>query len=165
MFKKPLILAMLAIVLTAGCTSGSKETKLAVSSAAPDFSLQDLSGRSVRLSDLKGKVVLVEFWATWCPPCRASIPALERLHRTYNPRGLVVLGVSLDEGGWDSVKSFAAEHGISYPVLKGSADLSAKYLVRAIPALFLVNKEGLISQRYVGDEHEDALDKDIRALL
>jgi peroxiredoxin len=163
MFKKTLILAILALVVTAGCTSGSRE-KLAVSSPAPDFALQDLSGRSVRLSDLKGKVVLVEFWATWCPPCRASIPALERLHRTYNEKGLVVLGVSLDDG-WESVKPFAAEHGISYPVLKGSKDLSAQYLVRAIPTLFLVNKEGLIAQRYVGDEHGDALDKDIRALL
>jgi peroxiredoxin len=156
---------MLALAVIAGCTSGSKEMKVSASSTAPDFALQDLSGRSVRLSDLKGKVVLVEFWATWCPPCRASIPGLERLHKTYNQRGLVVLGVSLDEGGWESVKSFATEQGISYPVLKGTTDLSAKYLVRAIPTLFLVNKDGLIAKQYVGDEHVDALDKDIRALL
>ena len=161
MFKKAMVLMVLTLAVAAGCTRGEQKGKTAL---APDFTLQDLSGGNVRLSDLKGKVVLVEFWATWCPPCRASIPSVEHLHQTYAQKGLVVLGVSLDEE-WDSVRSFAQKNGISFPVLRGTEDVSSKYSVRVIPTVFLVNKEGLIAKKYIGGEDEETIEKDLRSML
>lgn len=157
------IVGLLCAVLIAGCTRKEQSTSKA---AAPDFTLQDLAGKDVRLADLKGKVVLVEFWATWCPPCRESIPGMERLHASYKDKGLVTLGISLDdEEEWEDVRKFAAEHGISYPVLKGNEDVSEKFLVRVIPTVYLVNREGIIAKQYVGGGIDEALEKEIRALL
>jgi len=161
MSRKSVALIFLVLSLAAGCTKGEKPVRI---SQAPDFTLQDLSGRSVRLSDLRGKVVLIEFWATWCPPCRASVPVIERLHKTFAGQGLVVLGISIDEQ-WDAVRSFAREKGISYAVLKGNDEVSAQYMVRLVPTMFLVGKDGMIARQYVGGEEEDALAKDVRSML
>jgi thiol-disulfide isomerase/thioredoxin len=160
MFRKVLVLSIMVVALFFGCT-----TKNERSAAASDFTLQDLNGKTVKLSDFKGKPVLIDFWATWCPPCRASIPGIEKLHKTYSGRGLVVLGVSLDQGGWDSVKSFAAEAGITYTVLKGTDDVASQYQVRTIPMLVIMNKEGKIVKRYLGVGEDDELEKDIKSVL
>jgi thiol-disulfide isomerase/thioredoxin len=119
----------------------------------------------VKLSDQKGKVVLVEFWATWCPPCRESIPTLEKLHKQYADRGLVILAVSVDEGGWDAVKKFVAEHKMTYPVLKGTDDVTQKYMVRLIPSMFLVDKAGNTKKQFMGGGNDDKLEEEIKALL
>jgi thiol-disulfide isomerase/thioredoxin len=161
MFRKVLSIVVLCAALLSGCTNREKKSSV----AAPDFTLQDLSGKSVSLAGLRGKVVLLEFWATWCPPCRASIPAIERLYKTYGSNGLVVLGISLDEGDWDSVKSFTSEYGITYPVLKGTEDVSEKYLVRTIPLLVVVNKDGMITRQFLGDGNEEVIEKEIKTLL
>ena len=160
MFRKALVLSVLVAALLFGCTARN-ETSAAVS----DFKLQDLNGKTVKLSDFKGKPVLLDFWATWCPPCRAAIPGLEKLHKNYSGKGLVVLSISLDEGDWDSVKSFAAEHGITYPVLKGTEDVSSQFQVRTIPMLVIINKEGKIVKRYLGYGDDDELEKDIKTVL
>jgi len=162
MLKKSVLIGMVVLGLAAGCTRSGND---AATAAAPDFMLQDLAGKHVRLADLKGSVVLVEFWATWCPPCRESIPGMERLNKAYRDKGLVVLGVSLDTSGADTVKSFVRESGISYPILQGSEEVASKYMVRAIPAMFLVNKEGMIARQYLGGAEGDTLEKDIKALL
>ncbi len=162
MSKKILFASMVALALLAGCTSKEKE---AASAAAPDFTLQDLSGKKVTLSGLKGSVVLLEFWATWCPPCRESIPGIERLHKAYGGKGLTVLAISYDEGGWDKVRDFIAEHKITYSVLKGTDDVSTKYLVRMIPAMYLVDKQGIIKKQFLGGGNDDELEKEIKALL
>jgi len=91
MFRRAGIAILAVLAITAGCTSGEKMNPV---SPAPDFSLQDLSGQHVRLADLKGKVVLVEFWATWCPPCRTSIPHLTEVQKKFKDKGVVVLGIS-----------------------------------------------------------------------
>jgi len=161
MFKKFLILSAIAVALLTGCTKSDGSG----APAASDFSLQDLNGKTVKLSDFKGKPVLIDFWATWCPPCRASIPAVEKLYKTYSSKGLVVLGVSLDQGGWDSVKAFATEYGITYSVLKGTEDVASQYQVRTIPMLVIMDKDGKIVKRYIGMGDDDALDKDIQAVL
>lgn len=132
---------------------------------AADFKLQDLSGKSVKLSDFRGRPVLLDFWATWCPPCRESIPAIEKIHENYNGRGLVVLGISVDEGGWDSVSAFVQQNRITYPVLKGTDNVSSEYQVRTIPMAILLNRDGKIVKRYLGFGGEDELEKDIKALL
>jgi thiol-disulfide isomerase/thioredoxin len=161
MFKNLLTAAIVILALLPGC---SKE-KGSSPGVAPDFTLQDLSGKKVTLSGLKGSVVLLEFWATWCPPCRASIPGIERLHKTYGNKGLTVLAISFDEGGWDKVRDFVAEHKITYSVLKGTDDVSAKYLVRMIPAAYLVDKQGIIRKQYMGAGSDEELEKEIKALL
>jgi peroxiredoxin len=162
MLKKILMASVIAAALLAGCTDRKAP---AGGSMASDFTLQDLNGKSVRLSDMKGKVVLLEFWATWCPPCRASIPGLEKIHQTYKDKGLVVLAVSMDEGGWDSVKAFAKQYGITYTVLKGDDDVATKYQVRSIPMMLVLDKTGKIARRYLGMGSDEALEEDIKAVL
>jgi thiol-disulfide isomerase/thioredoxin len=161
MFIKKPALFLIVFVLLFGCTNKSERT----ADAASDFILQDLSGKNVKLADFKGKPVLIDFWATWCPPCRDSIPGIEKLHKSYSGKGLVVLGISLDQGGWDDVKSFIAEYGITYPVLKGTEDVAAHYQVRTIPMLVIVDKEGKIYKRYLGFGDDEQLEKDIQSVL
>jgi peroxiredoxin len=162
MFNRLFAVSLLTAALLFGCTDKSARTG---GDAASDFTLQDMSGKNVRLSDYKGRVVLLDFWATWCPPCRASIPGLEKLHKAYKDKGLVVLAVSLDMGGWDSVKSFIRDNGITYQVLKGTDDVSDQYQVRTIPMILVLNKEGRITKRYLGFGSEEDLEKDIKAAL
>ncbi len=161
MSRKILLLSVLVIAFSFSCTSKSDHSP----AIASDFKLQDLSGKAIALSDFKGKAVLLDFWATWCPACRASIPSIQRLHKNYSGKGLVVLGISTDQGGWDSVKSFVTEYGMTYTVLKGSDAVFSSYQVRSIPMAVLVNKEGRIVKRYLGFGGEDDLEKDVKSVL
>ncbi len=122
-----------------------------VGKPAPDFKLKDLNGRYVRLSDYRGHVVLIDFWATWCPPCQATIPELVSVEKKYRDKGIVVLGISVDEGA-DAAKlaAFSKEHKMNYPVLLGSEAVQDVYNVRGIPMIVLVGKEGKIQERYMG---------------
>jgi peroxiredoxin len=162
MVKRILAALILTLSILSGCTNRNVPYG---GSTAADFTLPDLNGNKVKLSDYKGKVVLLEFWATWCPPCRASIPGIEKLHETYKNKGLAVLAVSLDEGGWDTVKSFVQKNGITYLVLRGSDEVAEKYQVRTIPLIVILDKEGKISKRYLGFGNEEDLEKDIKAVL
>jgi thiol-disulfide isomerase/thioredoxin len=161
MFTKKPVLFVLLFLLLFSCTNKNERA----TDAASDFKLQDLDGKTVKLSEFKGKPVLIDFWATWCPPCRASIPGIEKLHKSYSGKGLVVLGISLDQGGWDSVKEFVTESGITYTVLKGTEDVASKYQVRTIPMLVIVDKEGKVYKRYLGFGDDDQLDKDVKSVL
>lgn len=158
-----MLLAALTLSILTGCPR--QEERQAKRVAAPDFTLQDLAGEDVRLTDLKGSVVLLEFWATWCPPCREAIPGIERLHEAYREKGLAVLGISMDDGEWDDVREFAKEYRIEYPVLRGNEDVSTKYMVRVIPTIYLVDRSGNIAKQFVGGGNEAELEKAIRALL
>ena len=162
MVKRILAALILIMSILSGCTNRNVPYG---GSTAADFTLQDLNGNKVKLSDYKGKVVLLEFWATWCPPCRASIPGIEKLHETYKNKGLAVLAVSLDEGGWDTVKSFVQKNGITYLVLRGNEEVAEKYQVRTIPLILILDKDGKISKRYLGFGSEEDLEKDIKAVL
>jgi thiol-disulfide isomerase/thioredoxin len=161
MHKRVLVLFVVVLLLGIGCTKKDQPA----GGSAPNFTLEDIAGNAVNLADLKGKVVMLDFWATWCPPCRASIPGLERLHRTYGPKGLVVLAISLDQGDWDSVKSFLAEYGITYTVLKGTEEVSDRYMVRSIPMIVMVDREGSVRKRLIGYGVEEEVEKEIKALL
>jgi peroxiredoxin len=137
-------------LFAAGC--GSSSSPSAPPSArpqAPEFTLSALSGGSVSLSQHRGKPVLVDFWATWCPPCRQSIPALKQLYADYTGR-IEILGVSLDEDP-EAVRDFVREQGLTYPILLGAAsDVSDRYAVQGIPALFLLDKDGKVVRRWIG---------------
>jgi peroxiredoxin len=161
MLRTILLSSVLAMALLFGCTEKSGQSD----AVAVDFTLQDMSGKNVKLSDYRGKVVLLEFWATWCPPCRASIPGIEKIHQSYKGKGLVVLAVSMDEGEWSSVKAFMKDYGITYSVLKGTEDVAVQYRVRTIPLLFILDREGKIAKRYPGFSIEEDLENDIKAIL
>src|SRR5512138_1648113 len=98
----------------AGLTHSSDAVK---GKPAPDFALKDLNGNTVRLADLRGKAVLLNFWATWCPPCKVEIPWFVDLQKQYGPQGLQIVGVAMDDAGPDAIAKFAKEMGINYTVL------------------------------------------------
>ena len=132
-----------------------------------DFKLKDLDGKTAALSDFRGKVVFIDFFATWCPPCRQSIPAVEDLHNKYkdNPN-VVFLGINVGEEE-QKVKDFAKESGITYKVLLGDKNVMASYKIRSIPSFFVIDARGNISNKHVGymPGLETQWDQDIKILL
>lgn len=137
---------------------------------APDFTLQSLDGERYTLSKLRGKVVLINFWATWCGPCRREIPDLTRLHDKYGEQGFIVLGISMDDLAPDQIKRFADNYKISYPVLHGPYSELMKIAqayggIGAIPTTFLVDKQGKIRAKYIGARNEKTFLADIIPLL
>jgi peroxiredoxin len=133
---------------------------------APDFILKDLSQKKVKLSDYKGKVVILNFFATWCPPCRAEIPDLIKLYRLNKEKGLVVLGVSLDmDVSPQGLVTFVKGMKIPYPILMGTADLAEKYQVNGVPTTILINREGKVHTRYDGLVSASRFEKDFVSLL
>jgi peroxiredoxin len=117
---------------------------------APDFNVKDANGAELRLSAFKGKVVLLNFWATYCVPCRTEIPWFVEFDKTYRDKGLVVIGISRDED-WADVKKYLAEKKINYKIGLGDDDLAKKYGgVDALPETFVIDREGRIAAHHVG---------------
>jgi cytochrome c biogenesis protein CcmG/thiol:disulfide interchange protein DsbE len=134
--------------------------------AAPEWTLADLQGKPVKSSDLIGKVVLVDFWATWCGPCRRSIPHLIELHERYKDQGLEVVGVSLDQKGPSVVIPFVEQNNISYSVLMGNQKVVQDFGgVRGIPTAFIISQDGKIFRKLVGLVPKERYEADIKALL
>jgi cytochrome c biogenesis protein CcmG/thiol:disulfide interchange protein DsbE len=133
---------------------------------APGFALRGLDGKTVDFSQFRGKVVLVDFWASWCRPCRMSIPDLNSLYQKYSPKGFEVVGISLDKSGTARVQSFADEIGISYTVVMGSEDVAKRWDTGpAIPVAFLVDRDGEIVGKYVGLQDKTRLENEILRYL
>lgn len=130
----------------------------------PDFAIQDINGKTIKPADWAGKVVLINFWATWCGPCRAEIPELIEFQKHYGNE-LVVVGLSVDEGSPADVKAFAAQNGMNYTVAIADLPLQKAFGgVSAVPATFVVNPEGGIVQRHIGLLQPDVTEHEIRAL-
>ena len=122
-----------------------------INSKAPDITLKDLNGKTVSLSAVKGKVVLLNFFATWCPPCRAEMPALNKLYRTLKPRGLEVIGVSTDRSIND-IKDFLEKNRVDFPILFDADRIAAKqYRVFSMPTTFLIDRKGMIVEKFYGE--------------
>jgi peroxiredoxin len=119
--------------------------------AAPDFELKDLAGKKIRLSDYRGKVVLLNFWATWCPPCKEEMPWFVDLQQRYGAQGLQVIGVAMDDSGEKAIASFAHELGVNYPVLLGKESVAHAYGdVQFLPDTFYIGRDGKILSQVQG---------------
>ena len=132
---------------------------------APDFNLKDANGRDVNLADLKGKVVLVNFWATWCHGCQVEIPWFVEFQKEYASRGLVVVGISMDDDGWRSVKPWIGEKKVNYPIVIGNEGLGKQYGLVGMPLTALVDREGRIADVHSGIVEKTATQQKIRDLL
>lgn len=146
-----IILMMLALVLLlAGCLPGSEPSGTRADEAAPDFQLQNLDGQLVSLSDLRGKPVLLNFWATWCGPCRGEMPHLEQIYQEWSNKGLILLTINIGESS-SQVGDFMREYNLSMPVLLDIRQVVAQqYNITAIPTTFFIDKDGIIQEKIVG---------------
>jgi cytochrome c biogenesis protein CcmG/thiol:disulfide interchange protein DsbE len=132
------------------------------------FTLNTIYGEEFSLDKHKGKVIIINFWATWCPPCRAEIPSFVKLYREYAERGLVIVGISLDQGGnvLGKVRSFAENYDINYPIVIGNKDVVMKFGgIKAIPTTFVIDRDGKIVKKIVGYRNEEFFRSLIEELL
>jgi peroxiredoxin len=139
----------------------------AVCQTYPEFALKDLSGKQVKLSDYRGKIVVVNFWATWCAPCRMEIPAFIKLREQYRAKGLEVIGISLDtEDDSEGVATFVSSVRINYPVVVGNKEVVEAFgPINAIPTTFIIDRQGRIKGRHLGMLSFDEVENAIKPLL
>jgi thiol-disulfide isomerase/thioredoxin len=118
---------------------------------APDFSISTIAGKSLKFEKLKGRPVIVDFWATWCGPCRYAMPHLQAMHERYGKDGLTVIGVSVDDGGPERVKKYVDRLGVSFPIAMANEEMLDAYgPLRALPTTFFINRQGDVVRRVVG---------------
>jgi Peroxiredoxin len=133
---------------------------------AQDFALKDADGKTVRLSDYRGKVVLLNFWATWCGPCKIEIPWFMDFERRHKDKGFAVIGVSMDDDGWDAVKPYVSRMGINYRMLMGNDEVARAFGgVEALPTTFLIDREGKVAAKHVGVAARSDFENGIEELL
>lgn len=137
-----------------GCFDSGGAGRPSVGTSAPDFTLPSINGESVTLSDYRGQVVLLNFWASWCPPCRAEMPSMEDLHKTMGGEDFVIIAVSIDGGGTNEVRDFIAQNGYTFEILHDKNQIVADpYRVEAIPTSYIIDKNGTIVEISRGAEN------------
>ena len=144
---------------------GGEVTSPNLRKMAPDFSLVDSNGASVKLADYKGKVVLLDFWATWCHGCKTEIPWYMEFQHKYRDRGLSVIGVAMDEDGWKSVKPYIEKTRINYTIVVGNQELAKTYGAESLPVTLLLDRDGRIAESHAGMVDKAAFEKDLQTLL
>lgn len=139
---------------------------LSKSTPAPDFTLESLDGKSMRLSDFRGKAVLLNFWATWCGPCKIEMPWFVELQKEYGSQGLQIVGVAMDDSGKDEIAKFAKDMGVNYPVLLGKEAVGDEYGgVPALPESFFIGRDGKIVDRIIGLKGRGEIEESIKKAL
>jgi len=133
--------------------------------SAPDFSLADARGARVSLAAQKGRVVLLDFWATWCTGCKVEIPWYVEFQKKYARQGLVSIGAAMDDEGWARVKPYLVEHPIPYPIVIGNPDLLQPYDIKNLPVTLLIDRQGRIADVHAGVVEKDAWEQEINQLL
>lgn len=170
-----LLSAAIVCVFLTGCSREPQTARAASEKSehgrnlAPDFTLNDANGATVHLSDYKGKVVLLDFWATWCGPCKVEIPWFIEFEQQFKNRGFAVLGVSMDEGGWADVKPYIEKRKINYRILLGDDKVGDAYGgVDSLPTTFLIDRDGRIAHKHEGidpSSGKDQIQDEINRLL
>ncbi len=152
---------IVALFMLGACSQGSA---IEIGRSAPDFSLTDINGETVSFSDFNGKVVILDFFAGWCPPCRQEIPDFIELEKSYGDKGFAMIGVALTRAS--DAKEFAGKMGINYPVLVDDGKVSEAYgPIRSIPTTFVIDKAGKIVKMYIGYREKSVFEADVRGLL
>jgi peroxiredoxin len=169
--RKAVFAGALIALWSAGCSSPAGRIESQVRSAAerkaaPNFTLKDEDGKSVQLSDYRGKVVLLNFWATWCGPCKIEIPWFVEFERKHKDQGFAVVGISMDEDGWQVVKPFVSDAGINYRILMANDSVAQLYGgVDSLPTTFIIDRDGRIAAVHVGLVSKSSYENDLKQLF
>ena len=174
-----LIVCSFATLLLLGCSQSDEANKngeevqprvarATIGYPAPDFTLLDVDGKSVSLSENRGRVLLINFWATWCTPCRVEMPSMEALYRQFNRKEFEIWSVSSDFEGAQVVKPFMKSYNLTFPALiDENFEVNNLYQVRSLPTTYIIDQEGIITHRYFGAKNwnEEASKEIIRKLI
>lgn len=167
--KRIIIYGIVALCLLGLYLAGSHKSQMAKPTAsggtAPDFTVTGIDGKKFSLSDYRGKVILLDFWATWCTPCRAEIPHFVEMQKQLGPQGFQVIGISMDDEA-KPVKAFYEQYGINYPVAVGDDKLAESFGgVLGLPVNFVIDREGRIDSKHLGATETSVFDKEVSDLL
>ncbi len=153
MLKVVWLIILTLVLLLAGCSTGSEPSAPSVARAgepAPDFQLENLDGQSISLSDFRGKPVLINFWATWCPQCRSEMPYIQEIYEEWSDQGLVLLAINIGENSY-TVEEFMQSHNLSFTVLLDTEkDIAQRYNITGIPTTLFIDKDGIIQDKVIG---------------
>jgi peroxiredoxin len=173
--RDPVVVIVVAMVvslmLVIGINLSRKQTRPAAvpegkGETAPDFTLQTVDGKTVHLSDFRGKAVLLNFWATWCAPCKIEMPWFVDLQKTYGPQGLQIVGVAMDDASPKDIEDFAKEMGVNYPVLIGKETVGDAYGgVQFLPETFYIDRNGRVVDRAFGLKGRGEIEDDIKKIV
>jgi peroxiredoxin len=154
---------LFAAIAATGCRSGAPKGR--TGAGAPDFTVTDIQGKKLSLSDYKGKVVLLDFWATWCAPCLEEIPHFIEMQQSLGPQGFQTIGISMDDGP-KPVERFYQEHKLNYPVAVGDSKLADSYGgLYGLPVTFVINRDGQIRKKFVGGTDPALIQQEVMAAL
>ncbi len=157
---------LLRIVFATVLITFSSASVFGQETRAPEFELRDINGHTVRLSDYRGKVVLINFWATWCPPCRAEMPDLVRHQREHRNNGLQIIGITYPPENKDRVRRFARSLKVNYPIILGTRQLKARFSSdETLPLTIVIDRDGTVSNIIVGILLREEFDEKIKPLL
>jgi peroxiredoxin len=175
MKRNPLVLIVVAFVIALGLyvgyhkarrEGGGLPPRLTQASFAPDFSLDSLDGKTMKLSDLRGKAVLLNFWATWCGPCKIEMPWFVDFQNQYRAQGLQIVGVAMDDASKEDISKFAKDMGVNYPILIGKEAVGDQYGgVPALPETFVISRDGKIVDKIIGLKGKAEIEDSIKKAL
>lgn len=162
-----MLFCLIIAALISGCMPRTRnKIDTIVNAQAKDFSLLSIENKTVTLADFKDKIVILNFWATWCPPCQKEIPDFISFYEKYRDKGVAIVGIAIDEEGVNVVKPFAEKHKMNYPVLIGNENIIADYgAMVSVPTSFLIDKSGKVYKKYSGYHSIDDYQKDVDSLL
>lgn len=167
------VIAAVALMLWVGVRQSRKDGSALsgggalaeVGKPAPDFELSTLDGKSVHLSDYRGQAVVLNFWATWCEPCKIEMPWLVDLQKQYGPQGLQIVGVAMDDAGRDAIQKFAQQMGVNYVVLQGKNAVGDEYGAQFYPSTFYIDRNGKVTNKVIGLVSKSEIEDNIKQAL